>query len=797
MRSNRLSLQLVTATIMAATGPLTFAGQPSPAAQKSQTPTATPRGSGEVSLNEVVVTAQRRQQSILSVPVAVTAVSAQTLKNYNLDNLTTLGEAVPQLKLEKAASGSGAVFSIRGIGSSPLDSGIPQSVLLDLDGTMLGQGNLIEIGLFDLKEVQVLKGPQALFFGKNSSAGVVVVASNDPGQKLNGYAKVNYEFNAQEKQAEAAVGGPVTSTFGARVAVRYDELGGWVQNDSPAHLDPILGVEIPASFGKSPEKRQTSARVTLQWKPTDNFEATLISLGDKYWDNGDASVYTTVACAPGQTVPTMLGIPDVGNSCTFTNRHAYANAYPAIEATNIPWANNGVGYSSQSTSITSLKLVYTQPLFAITEDTSYTKYNFKSFGNFAASAYPYFGGYNGIGFHDIQAEARLASSLPGRFNFQIGVFIENNSLVNTGYRFLAPFGPDPLTGSWFTSASQPTEGEHTQSAFFEGRYEILSNLELSAGARYTHDTSALEHLGNSFVHAGATFLSPAGLYSNGSLSNSNWSPAATLKYTIAPDRMLYVAYKTGFKAGTFGMPNVISLGNTPDTTRLKPEKSKGYEVGFKGEFLDHRLRTLATLYTYDFDDLQTVSFDAAAVSYVFSNAAAARTRGAELQTDWLATSKLELNADLAYNQARYLSYANAQCYGGEAPSQCVAGVQNLSGVALPYASDWIGVVGGRFNQPIGENYVFTAFADINYQTRYNVSEVNIPAAEVPGYALYNVGFRFGRADGLWDVGLLGKNLSNRFYPTAVNDSAGGVPGQVDTTGVTRPREIWLKVSTSF
>lgn len=397
-------------------------------------------------LEEIVVTVRRREESLMSVPVAVTGVNAATLQHYDIDSMEKLGEVVPQLKMEKAASGSEAVFSIRGIGSSPLDSGIPQSVSLQIDDAVLSQGNLIELGLFDLQQVEVLKGPQALFFGKNSPAGVVSFTSKGPGTELDGYAKAGYEFNAQEKLFEAAVGGPITDTLGVRIAVRYRETGGWVYNDSSAHLDPLLGIEIPSSLGKNPQQREETVRLTVVWNPLSDLTATIKVLDQHYGDDSDASTYTTVACAAGQTVPTMLGIADPGNSCNFTNRHAFANNFPAIEATNISDGNGGIGYSLQNTSVSSIKLVYQQPKYSVTSVTSYAKYDFYSFGNFASSAYPYFGGYNGIAFESGAEEIRLASNLDGRFNFQAGTYFEYNSTVNTGYSFLGPFGPDPTTG---------------------------------------------------------------------------------------------------------------------------------------------------------------------------------------------------------------------------------------------------------------------------------------------------------------------------------------------------------------
>src|SRR5690606_5214879 len=126
----------------------------------------------------------------------------------------------------------------------------------------------------------------------------------------------------------------------------------------------------------------------------------------------------------------------------------------------------------------------------------------------------------------------------------------------------------------------------------------------------------------------------------------------------------------------------------------------------------------------DFDNLQSVSFDSATVSYVFSNAGKARTRGVELQADWAATSALTVNAAVAYNKARYEKYPDAQCYAGQPAPACVNGLQDLKGKRLPYASDWMGLVGFNYNHSLGD-YRLVLYGSVSYRTKYNASQINI------------------------------------------------------------------------
>ncbi|HUN58525.1 MAG TPA: TonB-dependent receptor [Candidatus Binataceae bacterium] len=742
-------------------------------------------------LEEIVVTARKKTESLLSAPVDVSALTSQAIQQLNLDDVEKISAEVPQLKLIKAYSGSGAVFSIRGVGSAPIDSGIAQSVALQIDGAQLSQGDLVNLGLFDLDEVQVLKGPQALYFGKNSSAGVVSFTSKGPTDQVEGYGKVAYEFESRQPLIEGAIGGPLTDTFGARVAVRARSESGNTFNNVPAVTDPILGVAIAPQSGRVPNEHELDGRVTLEWKPTSDFTATAKLLGQHYHDNGPDAQYSYVACAPGQKTPTVLGVPIPGGACSFQGPNLDNGYFPDIEAVGIPGVSSGAPFSDQDTTINTLRLVYTQPLYSVTSISSYAYYDFGSFGA-NVGPLPYFGGFNGIKFNQESEELRLATTLNGPLNFQAGAYYEANSLLNTGYRYLGPFGPDPVTGAWYTSASAVKLDGHSISPFIEASYQILSNLEFSGGARYTDDQKGISHLGNSFVHAGATFLQPEGVFTSGSFSDNNWSPEATLTYHVTQDIMTYVAYKTGFKSGTYGMPSVISNGQTADTTKMLPEKSHGEELGVKGEFLDHTLRVLGDIYTYDFSDLQTVSFNGQTVSYIYANAAESRTRGVELETEWRALPELTLDAKVGYNKANFVSYATAQCYGGQTPAQgCVGGEQNLSGAPLPHSSLVSGVAGFNYDHPVG-NYHVVLYGNANYNTRFNASEINIPHAEEGGFGTYDAGVRTGPKAGPWEVALYGRNLGNKFWFTTVNDSAGGAPGDLSAPSIAGGREVWIE-----
>jgi iron complex outermembrane receptor protein len=250
---------------------------------------ATDASSG--ALEEIVVTARKREERLIDVPVAVTAVTAATINQYQATDLSEIGNLVPGVSLERTQSGSsGAVLTIRGVGNLASDYGNEQPVAVNIDGVQITKGHVADIGFFDLDSVQVLKGPQSLFFGKNSPAGVVVLNSVTPGSTLEGYVKTSYEFTAGNPAVEAGISIPLSDTLSIRIAGRYsDQLRGYVTNYAEATPDPFDpgNLTLPgAAYRKGPDVRNGIARFTLAWRPADNFDATFKVLWSDYRDRG-------------------------------------------------------------------------------------------------------------------------------------------------------------------------------------------------------------------------------------------------------------------------------------------------------------------------------------------------------------------------------------------------------------------------------------------------------------------------------------------------------------------------------
>ena len=191
----------------------------------------TKEANGEAAeLVEVVVTARQRDETLQDVPVAVTAISAQTLEKMSTTDIRDLANYSSGLIIDVGDSGAGGTINLRGLGTSPTQAGFEQTVSIAIDGVQVWRPRIIRVGLMDVQQIEVLKGPQALFFGKNSPAGVVAIKTADPTDEFSGFVRAGYEFDAGGYKVQGAFSGPLTERIGARLAVSWRDSDGYIKN---------------------------------------------------------------------------------------------------------------------------------------------------------------------------------------------------------------------------------------------------------------------------------------------------------------------------------------------------------------------------------------------------------------------------------------------------------------------------------------------------------------------------------------------------------------------------------------
>ena len=753
-------------------------------------------------IQEIIVTARQRNEALMTVPVSVTAISGATLQRANATNLESIAELVPQLEITRSTGGAGGSITLRGLGTAAGDASLEQSISINIDGVQVNRGTIISQGFFDLGQVEVLKGPQALFFGKNSPGGVISLISANPTDTLSGYVRAGYEFDARQRYGEAAIGGPLSDVLKARIAVRGSKMDGYVRNTA---VDLTNNPFYPGMTTRAGPARnggeEALGRLTLIYTPSSDFDATFKAAGSTFKDNGAVNQ----PYCPGSSVPLVTpngftSIPDPYGDCKVDGHYDNA-AVPADFAATIRGARNGSPYTLARAGLLSLTMNYHFAKMTLTSVTGLLGLSEKGANAISFSTYALFYDARGEKTRNFTQELRLVSNLDGPFDFTIGGFYENDRRTSTSNAALTgSLFRDPATGKYVSYENYNTNHGNTYSGFGQLRWRFLESLELAGGVRYTRETKnvvSVNRYVNPFTAAflnsraqGDPLLIP--------VRNSNWSPEATLSWKPRDGTLVYAAYKTGYKSGGAANPSRLSANQSEAQTRYGPEKSRGGEVGLKTYLADRTVRIEATAYSYLYKDLQVSIFDVSVPptgAFYITNAAAARLKGIELSGEWNVGRRFRLNGSATYNDAKYKSFPTAVCYIGQTAAEgCVGGTQNLAGFPLTRAPKWTFAGGGAYDVPLSGDIKLGFGADAKYSSSYNTEEDFAPGTRQGGFWLFNAGLRLFDDKRGWEIAFTGRNLANKYYLKACN--ARFLAGQFYCENV-RARELNLQVGYKF
>ncbi len=756
-------------------------------------------------LGEIVVTARKTEESLQSVPVAVAVISEKQLQNGNASDLTKVAELAPQVSMSQSGSGTGAVITIRGVSSGSNDAGLDQSVAIEVDGIPISRGQILSSAIFDLKQVEVLQGPQALFFGKNSPAGVISLSSANPTDKFEGYVTPGYEFEADQRFVEGALSGPVSDTLKARVAFRASKMNGWIRNVAAPVRDFInpTVTDPGATMGREgPDDQIYSGRVTLLWTPTDSFDANLkFTLNSQERNAGNAS--SEPFCINGQTQPTLVGgVPLPGADCSRNQQKATGSVAP-VYALNTPYSNGGVPYLDSRYTLTSLNLNQRFSALTLTSTTGYYDQSVQQMSVSDWSPYATIWAASRESYTLFTQELRARSEFDSPVNFMVGAYYENfdRPFFNSADLFHV-FNPAANNYAIVEMASK-SKGSYL-SGFAQVRWNILPELELAGGARYSHDEkdTRIVNIAKTPSPTYAT-LYPIGQPLTSKYKDDNVSPEATLTWHPVDNQTLYGAYKTGYKAGGMSNPYLLFTSTNAQNLQFQPEEAKGFEAGYKATVLDRTLRFDLVAYRYKYNDLQVATYNAQTISFTINNAASARIEGVQGSFEWSALDDLTLHGNFGYNRARYENYSNAQCFAGQTLAQGCVGTgtnrtQNLADKPLLRAPD--------LTYSLGADYVArwipgwdTTFSVTGTHTgSYQTATDYAPGGFQKSFWLLNAAVRTGPQDGRYEIALIGRDLTNSYYMLNVNGWSGAGNTSNQFVGFfNRPREIVLQATARF
>ncbi|SCW84834.1 iron complex outermembrane recepter protein [Sphingobium faniae] len=757
---------------------------------------------------DIVVTARKREETLMSVPVAVSAISGSVLENRGVNSMDALARMVPQLVVgEGGGTYQGGNIVLRGVSGADSNPFGDQAVSFNLDGLQVARASVRRMAGLDIERVEVLKGPQALLYGKNSPGGVISIRTADPTPDFQARISGGYEFEAREWRADGYISGPITDTLGFRVAAYGSTMKGWVKNIVPS--DELLA----PTYSRAPRADEYVVRGTLLFQPSDVWSARLkVTYNESEGDQAQSNVQF-VKCPYG--TPQLGGQPD----CKPDNRVQTGSLGTALGEID-PRFGDGSTFMRQSQFLTSLELnADLNENLAVTSLTGFYKYKFTNRSNSTASYIPatLLPAYSTVGIEEFSQEVRLASAFDSPVNFLIGGFFQTSSASAGISAFMGALPPLSINNFFLRQKGK------AYSAFAQLVWDITPNIELDVGGRYSYEKKRLPETRAQLPGGAYGFPPPPVATVLTEKSWNDFSPEVTLSYRPTSNLTLYGSYKHGFLSGGFNS----GAANFALPIDYGQQTIKGFESGVKATALDGALRATLDLYSYKIKGLQ-VQVTTQGNIQELKNAAGVTTKGGEFELHYSTPVRgLSVHGTIAYDRGRYTDYF-ASCYRGQskalgcgfvplvggqagqaqpaAPGQN-GSLQKLTGSQLVRTPEWAGNVGFLYETPIFGDLKIGFTGDMTFSDSYYTDPLSNDNARSPSYKLLDASIRVSQADNRWEVAVIGRNLTDKHYWTRGSDTpfTGTAPGNetgpsvlADTiAAVSRGREIMLRVSTKF
>ena len=577
-----------------------------------------------LALEEVVVTAQKREQNLQDVPIAVKAVLGDEMRASGIEKLETLAPTIPALHVSEAI-GSDQIF-LRGLGPG-VNLGFEQTVGQLVDGFFFGRSRFSRLQFLDLERVEVLKGPQGAIIGKNTTAGAINITTARPTDELEAWITLGHEFDGAEGQAyEGAISGPISDTLKARLALRYEDKDGFFENT-------VTGDEQQS-------RDDVTGRFSLQFEPTDTFSA-LFQFG--FSDIERAGRNTQIrSCTP--RFQGFLAAAGVAEDCTLND----TSSSTAIR--------NGESAAGQDTEASTFGLTLEWELenVTLTSLTGYAEYEYLDVNTATATAAaPIFNPFGPrpppfirvpTGFFNVQndltedyeqfsQEFRIASNGGGPIDYIVGFFYQQHDLSSSfNLQDEGIFGaltglavPPVPSGIGVNRRIETDQDVDTYAAFGQVTWHVNDQWDLTLEGRYTKE----EKDGRSQQFPAALFTTtpiasatpapllainplfggPLGLLDRHDLSDdrseTNFSPGGVIQWRPTDGHLYYASVKKGFKGGGFDHQSSGTQATVSDGRfTFEDEEVLAFEIGGKLSFADGAARLNFSIFRNEFDNLQ-------------------------------------------------------------------------------------------------------------------------------------------------------------------------------------------------
>lgn len=689
----------------------------------------------QLTLEEVIVTAQKREQSLQDVPISITALSGEKINTFAAggEDIRLLSSRIPNLNAESSNGRVAPRFYIRGLGNTDFDLAASQPVSVVVDEVVQENVILKSFPLFDIERVEVLRGPQGTLFGRNTPAGIIKFETRKPSQEPEGYLNGSYGTYSTAT-LEFAQGGGISDALSGRIALLYQSRDDYVSN-------PYLGFsDVMGGFD------EFAGRLQFLFEPSDTFSA-LLNFHFRTYD-GTASLFRANILTTGSD--------DINGN--FDRDNVFYNDEH----------NNPQGYDSWGSSLR-LDWDFANEM-TFTSITAYETTDGSSLGdidggNPGGPGFIPFQSTTEDGLEDLEQitqEFRLAQQASDRMFYQVGLFYFDSDLtIRTDPFFVPPSFVRHQNEAW--------------AVFGQASYDTTVNTTLTVGLRYTDDEKTADAYSGAF---GAQLPTVE-------LSDDRVSWDVALNHVKNDNLSFYGRVASGFRAPTIQSRDVAFFG-VPTTA--PSETILSYETGFKATLAEGRMRWNGAIYYYDVSDQQVTAVGGASNSVQLVSLEEVTAYGIETDIEWLVTDDFMVTAGIGYTDTE-INDPNLRvpvCGSG----QCTPldpldadGFANVDGNTLPQAPDWTINFTADYQRPVG-NGVFFAFADYAYQgdTRillYDAVEFNSDGTFELGL---RTGYRFGR-DLQYEVSAFGRNITDEVNLKGVIDFN-------NNTGFVNEPRIW-------
>lgn len=738
----------------------------------------------DFTIEEIVVTATKRAESIQDVPISVSAFSGEFLEKSGLESLQDLGNIAPNLTISKSSQSVNQRIVVRGVGSVG-NNAIDPSVAVYVDGVYMPRPGAVLGSLKDIEVAEVLRGPQGTLFGRNASMGALNIRTKNPSMgetSLKVDAGIG-DFGAYDTTMIANTS--LSDKLATRIVANYSSLDGYGENiyDGSDDVGSNRNKSFKTSFLYEPNESLT-ALLRLDYQEIDG-EGGIIEI---HPDSVTTSRATNITVRTGGNAPDLTG----GLDHTINQKHGDQLSDRQWGATlDVSWDDIFNGHTLRS----------------ITSHRDWN--NTTSEYSVLRLALDDVDRANDYGSQAYSQEIQLISPENDTFDYVAGLYYfqedyDINQDVHLGEDFcpvIAGIIGQTATCNAFdqSNAVQSTYAQDASSwaAFFQGTYHVNDKADITAGIRYSDDSKKAEFISiaNNPV-ASLLFAAPENHTLKFDDDQITWF--ANGKYFINEDTMLFATVSTGYKSGGFN--SQASKDALSNSQRIfDSEEVTNYELGIKSTLLDGRLIANATLYRTDIENFQDRSFQD--LSFVVTNAGELRQQGLEADIKYMPREELFVSLGYAYLDSEFLSFDQASNLPG------VSGAQDLEGEPNHYSAEHQVNLTSQWEDNLGNTGInWFVRGEVSWTDDMNIGATtnNNPQTVQEAYALTNIRVGLNSDDDRWSVSAFMENVTDEEYCTTMFDQpAGSLLGTISDEGTLircvmgAPRTVGLRGSYYF